>query len=431
MIRFPALPIFLVVAAALHAESSFVVRQIDIHGLKKTNRWVVERELYFSAGDTISNSDLVAARNRLHNLRVFNDVELSADTTGKVTVELSESWPILPALTVKLSEGEFSDIVRDPHLFWSNLSFVAGVRHLNFRGNASELFTFTQLGSSNGFYVGYRTRWLSPRRPVAFSARVQYLNVGDRHATIFDSSRSMRDDAISFEVGTRAGAHRRVGLGTTFQRVKQELEWPAEGRTFNTVWLSPFLILDQRDLEWWPSRGAVAESRVDFGFGTEKFIRGQYGLRGYFPLRSWFSADVPHRPPVIAVHAAAATSTSSTPSFAHFFSGFEDGYRGYRNDHDEAAGVIVGTAEFRFPITPEGTYNVPFIGRYGRHWPLGIAGVVFVQRAELQLNGERTELLGYGYGVYLRVPYAQIIELAFARNKEGEPELTLKHGVSF
>jgi outer membrane protein assembly factor BamA len=391
----------------------------------------VERELYFAVGDTITPSDLDAADKRLHNLAVFSDAEVSADSTGKVTVELSEVWPILPLLGMSLSRGEFTDIARDPHRFWSNLNVLAGVRDLNFRGNASELYAFAQIGASDGFFVGYRTRWLSPRKPLAVRFRVQYLRVGDPHAAAFDSSRNLQDNNVSLEVGTRAGARRRIGLGTTCQHVEQEKLWPAEGRTFNTLWLSPFMVFDQRDLEWWPSRGGVLESRADFGFGSEQFIRSIYGARGYIPLMNWFSSDTPHRPTVLALQIFAATSTSSTPSFAHFYSGFEEGYRGYRNDEHEAANVISGAAEFRFPITREGTYNVPLIGRYGRHWPIGLAGVLFVQRAELQLNKSRRELLGYGGGLYLRVPYAQLIEWAWARNRQGKSEFTFKVGITF
>jgi outer membrane protein assembly factor BamA len=418
-------------ATALHVQAAFVVREIDIRGLKSTNRWVVERELYFQVGDTITNTELDAAHKRLHNLKVFNDAELTADTTGRVVVELSEAWPILPEVSVRLSRGDFSDVFKDSHTFWNNLEVAVGVRDLNFRGNASELFAFTKLGTSSGFFVGYQTRWLSPRVPLAVRARVQYLEVTDRHAAVLDSSRKMRDDGVSLEAGTRAGARERIGLGAAYQRVKQEPEWPAEGRDFNTVWLSPFAILDHRDLEWWPSRGSLAEIRGDFGFGTEQFIRSQYELRGFLPLKSWYPLRTRHRPPVLAVMVATAATTFSTPSFAHYYAGFEDGYRGYRYDRSEATGLITGQAEWRFPITPEGTYNVPLIGHWGRRWPIGMAGVLFVQRAELQLHNRRTELLGYGGGIYLRVPYVQIIELASARNKEGKPEFTLKLGVSF
>jgi outer membrane protein assembly factor BamA len=189
--------------------------------------------------------------------------------------------------------------------------------------------------------------------------------------------------------------------------------------------------LDYRDLEWWPSRGGYGEGRVNFVFGTRKFVRSQAGLRGYFPLHSYFSSRMPHRPPVLAVQISAATSTTSTPSFAHYYFGFEQGFRGYRNVRSESAGYIVGDAELRFPITGESTYNVPFIGRWGRHWPLGLAGVVFIQRGELQLDNTRTPLLGYGGGVYLRVPYVQLVELALSENRDSEHEFTMRLGVGF
>ena len=408
-----------------------MVTRIDVRGLKAVRQWVVTRELQFGVGDSITTQDIEDAHKRLHNLSVFNDAEITADSMGVVTVEVSEAWPILPILSVGFSEGNLSDVLKDPSTFWDNVSILLGVRHYNMTHNADQLFAFTQLGIANGFYIGYSTRWLSPKYPVAVRGRVQYLTVTDRHASVLDSSRHMRDNGFGLDVTTRNGGRVRLGLGTSYEYVDQEDDWPAEGKTYNTIWLSPLAGLDYRDLEWWPSRGGYGEGRVNFVFGTRKFVRSQAGLRGYFPLHSYFSSRMPHRPPVLAVQISAATSTTSTPSFAHYYFGFEQGFRGYRNVRSESAGYIVGDAELRFPITGESTYNVPFIGRWGRHWPLGLAGVVFIQRGELQLDNTRTPLLGYGGGVYLRVPYVQLVELALSENRDSEHEFTMRLGVGF
>ena len=428
--RFPALLMLLCISSAL-AEQTCVVRKIEFRGLKATRPWVVERELYFHVGDTISTRDLDDAHKRLHNLTVFNDAELAVESAGTVLVDVTEAWPILPQVSVSLDNGNLNSAGKDFQTFWDNLNLLLGVRHLNFRGNAEQLYSFAQLGQSNGFFVGFSTRWLSPRQPLSVKTQIQFLTKTDRHASVLDSSRHMRDDGASLEIGTRVGARRRVALGAGYQHVERENTWPAQGGTFDLFRLSPYVELDYRDLEWWPSRGGLTGARCNFHFGTTDFITSQYAVRGYFPLKSYFSAQFPHRPPVVALQLSAATSTTNTPSFAHYYHGFEQGFRGYRSVQSESSGFIVGDVELRFPITVEATYSVPFIGRWGRRWPIGMAGVLFAERGELQLNNTRTQLFAFGGGIYVRVPYAQLIELAFAQNRDGEHEYTIKLGVSF
>ncbi len=430
MLRLRALLLLLLCTSVL-ADERVVVNQIEIRGAKATRRWVIERELYFSVGDTITASDLDAAHKRLHNLLVFNDAELTVDSSGTVVVELSEAWPILPVVSINFTEGDATDALRNPSTVFENVSVLAGVRHINLRGNAEDLFAFAQLGSANGFYVGYSTRWLSPESPYAVKARVQYLTVSDRHASVLDSSRDLKDDAISLEAGTRGGGHRRLGLGLSYQYIEQEKTWPAEGGIYRTLWISPYAGLDYRDLEWWPSRGAFAQTRVNLANGTKDFVRAQYSLASYFPLRSYFSREVLHRPPVLAFQVSGATSSESTPSWAHYYFGFESSFRGYHGVQTESSGFLVGETELRFPITIETTYDVPIIGRWGKRWPLGLAGVLFAQGGELQLGDSYTTIFGYGVGLYVRVPYVQVVELAGARNRDGQNEVSLNLGVAF
>ena len=430
MLRRPALWLLICVTPAL-AKPTIVVHRIDIRGLRSTRTWVVQRELYFAIGDTVTDNELEDAHKRLHNLHVFNDAAIRADSAGTVVVSVTEAWPILPLLGVSLTHGNFSDAVRDPRGFWDDLNLLAGIRHWNFRGNAEQLFLYAQTGNSRGYFVGYTTRWLGPHGPVSVDARFQHLIGSDRHASVLDSTRDLEDNHASLEIGRRRGARARPSLGVEYQYVKQESEWPAEGRTFKELWLSPYIGLDYRDLEWWPSRGGMAESRVNIVYGTEDFLRSQYALRGYVPLGSFLPDGVPHRPVVLALQLSAATSTTNTPSFAHYYYGFEEGLRGYWRNQSESSGYLRADAELRFPITTESTYNVPFIGRWGKRWPFGVAGVLFVERGELQVANRRSELLGYGAGIYLRIPYVELVELALALNRDGGSELSLKLGVTY
>jgi outer membrane protein assembly factor BamA len=417
--------LLLVYGSGFAADSTVVIRSIDIQGLRLTHRWVVERELQFAVGDTVTPARLDAAQKRLANLRPFSHVNVTGDSAGAVTVAVNELWPIWPVFSAEFAEGQLSDVLAKPNTLFKKVTFYAGVGDLNFLGDAGDLYTLLQFGAATGVDVGYETRWLSPKLPLSLRAEYLNLRASDRHAAVLDSTRHIRNIQAILDVGTHVGAPRRVGMTLQFQSVMTEHLFPATGRS-DRVWdVSPWIVLDHRDLEWYPSRGSFLKTQVDVAGGTVNFIRSTVDLRGYFPFTS------ASRPPLIALGFFAGTTGRSTPEWAHFYHGFNWGLRGYHNILSESSSYLIGDAELRFPITRETTYNVNFLGRWGQNWPWGISGVIFGERSELQYIGRRTEGLAGGAGLYFRIPYLQIIEAGAAFNRQGKTEFTLLTGVYF
>jgi outer membrane protein assembly factor BamA len=417
--------LFVCCGVAFSAES-FVVQRIDVAGRKYTKAWVIERELQFAVGDTVDDKVLEAARKRLLSLGVFNDVTISDDSTGTVALTISEPWPILPLLGVELAEGQFSELFTDPREFYKKVVIHAGISDYNFRGNGGSLYGIAQLGAAQGFAVSYQTRWFSPRFPYAVRYGYRNLRIGDRHASVLDSSRHLRDIRAYFQVATRVGAPSRIGLELRHEEVSPEEVYANEAKkVWRSFWFTPFVVLDRRDLEWYPSRGARAEVRTDLAFGTEDFVRSFADLRGYFPL-----SDAT-RPSVLALRLQGATSTSSTPVWAHFYHGFDEGFRGYRADKTESSGFLVGDAALRVPLTRESFYDVPLLGKYGRHWPFGIFSEWFMQGGELQIDKSRTPMFAGGTGLLFRFPYVQFVEFAYTVNRDGQTSLDLSLGIPF
>jgi hypothetical protein len=249
--------------------------------------------------------------------------------------------------------------------------------------------------------------------------------VSDRHSAVLDSSRSLRTARYEVDVATREGAPSRMGMLVKYQGVRQEDEWPAEGRHDRTVWFSPYVALDRRDLEWYPSRGALMSARTEIVSGCGWFTRSRCDLRGYFPLRDGA------RPPLLALRFTAATSSNATPSWAHYYHGFNSGLRGYSTARSESATYRIGSAELRVPLTRETTYRLPWIGPYGRRLPWGVAGLLSVERGELLLDGQRGDRLGFAAGLYFRIPYFEILEVSAAADRHGNFEYLVNTGVHF
>ena len=423
-LRFSGLLLLLLLSSAAAGET-FVVREIHIRGVHRTRAWVVERELRFAAGDSVATADLTAARRRIQNLSLFSDVRVTHDSAGAVSVEVAELWPVIPLLWMEFSEGQFTDVVRHPDTFFDKVTLYAGGLHLNVAGSGARIYAMGQFGATEGFEVGYRTRWLSLRWPLSLLVEVENRRISDRHSAVLDSARSLRTARYEVDVGTREGAPSRVGMLVKYQGVRQEDEWPAEGRHDRTVWFSPYVALDRRDLEWYPSRGALISARSEIVTGSCFFTRSRCDLRGYFPLREGA------RPPLFALRFTAATSSNATPGWAHYYHGFNSGLRGYSTERSESAGFQTGGAELRFPLTRETTYHLRWLGRYGRRLPWGVSGVLSVERGELLLDGRRLERLGFAAGLFLRFPYVEILEISAAADRHGNVEYLVNSGVHF
>ncbi len=409
---------------------SLDVRGISITGLRRTKPWVVEREFQWLRGSVIATSDLEKVRGRLSNLNFFNEVRVSVDSTDTVKVQVTEAWPLLPIASVSFTEGQLGD-VHSTSDFLDIATIYVGATHLNFRGSGAKLEAFAQFGAAEGFSVEYTSRWLSPKLPLACFAALVDLRISDRHAAVFDSTRRLRSRRASLEIGTRRGVPSQIGADFRYQQVKQEDSWPAEGRSFNIFWWSPYLLLDHRDVEWYPTRGALAAVRTNLGLGTETFTRSYYDLRGYWGLPQFSLLGPHHRPPVVALRIYAATSSHQTPSWAHNFSGFNQGYRGYRTIKRESAEELSGQFELRIPVIRESHYNVRSLGSLGKRIPWGVTVVGGIERFRQQLDGMHWEGLGYGAGLLFRMPYVHLLECSVEWNREGEMESSISTGIRF
>jgi outer membrane protein assembly factor BamA len=424
--RTAALFTLLILAAAGWAAERAVIRSIEIDGNRLTQRWVIVKELGLRVGDSVTADDLEMGRLKVNNLIFINSARIALDSvSGKLTVHVAEAWPLWPIIGFSLSEGRLSDILTKPRAFFRHSTVLFGASHLNIYGSGGGAYGSAQFGAAQGFDMGYYTRWLAPHLPFAVTAHFQNLREQSRHASVRDSTRYIRDVQYSLDISRHQGAAVRPGLYTAFISLKGEQNRSATRRDSRTVWFTPYLILDHRNVEWYPTRGSYVEVRGDFVAGTPRFVRSYYDLRGYFPMTE------DSRSPSLALRFSAATSTDATPDWAHFYWGFNRALRGYSNEKSESSSYMIGEMEVRVPIGQETTYDVPFIGRWGKEWPWGVSALVYAQRGELGLAGRRDERTSYGAGVYLRAPWVKIVQASLGFRRDGSKDFITGIGISF
>jgi outer membrane protein assembly factor BamA len=251
------------------------------------------------------------------------------------------------------------------------------------------------------------------------------LEVSDKHASVNGDTLRLRDRQVYLDIGSRRGQLFRGGGIVKYEYVRQEDNPPVIGQTFETAWLTPYIELDSRDLEWYPSKGVFARVLVDGVTGTKDFMRSSADLRSYFKI---LNTQVPS---VLALRILGATTTSSTPDWAHFYYGFRTWLRGYSAAKSESSTLLLGDAEVRLPLTRETTYDVPLLGRYGKDFPFWLGIIFFGQRSQLQLGDSRDDVWALGTGIQIRLPYVNILELSYAQNRDGVADIVINGGINF
>ncbi|MBK6764973.1 MAG: BamA/TamA family outer membrane protein [bacterium] len=417
----------LFLAAPLFAapELRFQVAEISLIGNHVTKPWVIERELHFDVEDSVSVDDLEAARLRLLSLGIFNNVRVDHDEEGAVTVEVSEQFRFIPVFGADAVEGSFNDALKEPKRLMEIIVFTVGVADLNHTGAAATVNVLGEFGARSGVSVDYRTRWLAQRMPYYLGFGLRSLRISDRHAAVLGVSRKLRNDRAYLEFATRSGAPSRLGLALRYDHVKEEDRAPADGNEYHTAWANPYIVFDRRNLEWYPTDGVFVRGDLDQAFGTIPFTRSRAVAAAYLPLVHC------SRGPAVAARAYGGTTQDKTPPWARYYFGFGEKFRGYSSVKTEAANYLAAECELRFPITREITYDVPLVGRYGQDIPFWLGGSLFMQRAQTQIDGTRTDMWAYGAALHIRFPYVQILEASIARNRDDDLDLVFSTGLRF
>ena len=412
------------ILCSVSAVRAVQVTRIQIEGRRWTKAWVIERELTVSVGDTVRQEALDRTRDRLLNLGLFNRVDVEADSEGTVTVNLAEAWHLWPIVSVNLDETQIAELFENPRRFFDGTSLDIGALDMNLVGSGAILQALARVGASRGGTITYRTRWFSRTIPLALRVHFRNLTIVNRHAAILGLDKESQDVRAELQMGTREGAHARVGMKLRYEYVKEEPLWlGAAAPRDRTGLVGLFLALERRDVEWYPSKGSYVWLEADYIGGDRHFYRSEADGRAYWPLTQGM------RPMILALRLRGGTASAGMPPWARWFFGFNMGFRGYQTDKSEADGYLSGAAELRFPLTRIVYYNLPLGNRF-QNLPFGLNGVVFLERTELRLGRHRAELLAGGLGFNCRVPYVQTLEVDFSLSAEGTREIGASIGMT-
>jgi outer membrane protein insertion porin family len=182
------------------------------------------------------------------------------------------------------------------------------------------------------------------------------------------------------------------------------------------------LTRDTRDLLFSPTRGYYASLFLEQAGvlgGDSNFTKASVDLRRY--------VKISRKKHVIAFRLAGGTTIGEVPLVESFSAGGAYTIRGYREDRFRGKNMIIGSAEYRHPITKSVT-GVAFIDAgdaFGGNFPTKVPGFLIpAEDQEFRLN------VGYGVGIRLAIQSLGTLRLDWGKGSEGS-EVHFSFGEAF
>jgi outer membrane protein assembly factor BamA len=142
--------------------TSFIIGDIFINGNKRTKNYIIERELSFKRGDTISLSALVFAfekgRERLINTHLFNEAIVylkgSRGYVMDIQIDVKERWYIFPLPYFRPVDRNLS-VWQENNYSLSRVNYGIKYTQYNFTGRNDNLIAWLITGYSRQVELAY------------------------------------------------------------------------------------------------------------------------------------------------------------------------------------------------------------------------------------------------------------------------------------
>jgi outer membrane protein assembly factor BamA len=414
-----------VATVAKAADSTLVVRDIEVLGNQTTKEYVITREMLLKPGMPLTQELVDHDRQRIYNLRLFNrvDIEVVPEENNEATVfvvvhERLFFYPF-PVLGFK-----YRDI--------RNFYYGLGLTHQNLGGRNEKLYFSFALGFDQWVKLEYQDPRLTPDDLFwgAGAGAARYQNLSPQLGFYYQRGYNAH---VSF--GKRFGLYRTAEIRFDYEilQVPSEITGgtisPAGRDAFPSVSLQ--VGHDSRDLSEYATRGYLVKaffSKSGFSGKGVDFFRYGIDVSGLLPV---FDGA--------ALGARAFTSLAGGPAippYKYVYFGYGERIRGHFSTVLEGENIAGATAECRIPILSPRYYVFPYaiIPELGV-WRYGVFFSLFADVGKTWFNHEgfsgRPWSAGTGASVDLLLPYSIIIRAAYAVGDGGTSEFILDFGTSF
>lgn len=162
--------------------SQIRVNSIYIIGNEKTEKDIILRELDFVTNYTYEWETflgiLKADQQKIFNLRLFNEVEITPLQTGpgevEVLIAVKERWYILPSIIFQLADRNFAEWWTNQDRDWSRVNYGLKINHANVGGRNEKLRFSGQLGFTKGLEFIYSKPYIDRQQRHGLSFQLSY-----------------------------------------------------------------------------------------------------------------------------------------------------------------------------------------------------------------------------------------------------------------
>jgi outer membrane protein insertion porin family len=373
------------------------IGKIDIKGLNKTKRAVVERFIKNKEGSLLNINSLGEDRKRIFDLGLFENVVIdlqpgASEDLVNVTFDITETKTGQVMVGLGYSEQQ-------------GLVGRAEILENNFRGMAEGIHFLWEVGgytSKRSYEVGYYKPWIDKRNTsfnISLYDKVLYRWVTEQATSRYDEYRK----GISTMFERPLDDWRRASIGLRSEEVAIN---PEEGAglpilgyvkgNVNAARLSYYF--DTRDIRRSPKKGHYNIYSLEIGKSSSFFTKQEIDLRRYKPLGK-------KKNYVLAARLDLAMAEGTIPAFEFYTVGGADTLRGYREDRFWGDKMALLSVELRVPLE-KAFFGAVFLD-YGTAWG-----------GKYSTSDKFSPHLGAGIGLRFETPLGPI-RLDYAVGSEG------------
>jgi outer membrane protein assembly factor BamA len=244
------------------------VNSIYIIGNEKTEKEIILRELDFVTNypyewETFLDI-LKADQQKIFNLRLFNEVEITPLRTGpeevEVLIAVKERWYVLPSVIFELADRNFAEWWTNQERDWSRVNYGIKVNHANV-GGRNEKFRFSgQLGFTKGIEVIYAKPYIDRQQKHGLTFQLSYRD----QKTVPIASKNNRQLFYTSALEEVLRKNFATALRYTFRRTFYNFHLLTLGHS--STWVSP-KVLEQN-----PNYFLQPGNRLSFSFFQYSFL---------------------------------------------------------------------------------------------------------------------------------------------------------------
>lgn len=225
------------------------VNNIYIIGNQKTEKNIILRELdfttdYYYDWETFLGI-LKADEQKIYNLRLFTEVEVTPLFTGDEEVEIlisvKERWYILPSLIFQLADRNFAEWWTNQGRDFSRVNYGVRINHSNVGGRNEKLRLMAQFGFTKAFDLLYSKPYIDKNQKHGLAMQLTYAD----QKTIPIESEYNRQIFFTNETEDILRKTFSSALRYTFRRTFYNFHFVTLG--YNRTWVSEDVLVENPD----------------------------------------------------------------------------------------------------------------------------------------------------------------------------------------